>query len=125
MFFSLGLPLKSVSTEKLIKARLGVSRTIYVNVDSPNLGFPYFNFLGEAQCKKRPVFWNIQLTQDQQDLQSCLADEDTCRAELVSGWFCQQLQMRSTVAHINWVSLSAARLEIGFQLDSDPHHRHI
>ena len=24
---------------------LGVSRTIYVNVDSPNLGFPYFNFL--------------------------------------------------------------------------------
>ena len=21
---------------------LGVSRTIYVNVDSPNLGFPYF-----------------------------------------------------------------------------------
>ena len=32
---------------------LGVSRTIYVNVDSPNLGFPYF--LGEAQCKKHPV----------------------------------------------------------------------
>jgi len=27
-------------------ARLGVSRTIYVNVDSPNLGFTYFNFLG-------------------------------------------------------------------------------
>ena len=25
---------------------LGVSRPIYVNVDSPNLGFPYFNFLG-------------------------------------------------------------------------------
>ena len=25
---------------------LGVSWTIYVNVDSPNLGFPYFNFLG-------------------------------------------------------------------------------
>ena len=24
---------------------------IYVNVESPNLGFPYFNFLGEAQCK--------------------------------------------------------------------------
>ena len=24
---------------------------IYVNVDSPNLGFPYFNVLGEAQCK--------------------------------------------------------------------------
>ena len=27
-------------------ARLDVSRTIYVNKDSPNLGFPYFNFLG-------------------------------------------------------------------------------
>ena len=27
----------------------------YVNVDSPNLGFPYFNFLGEAQSKKHPV----------------------------------------------------------------------
>ena len=38
--------------------RLGVSRTIYVNVDSPNLGFPYFNLLGEAQCKKHPVFGN-------------------------------------------------------------------
>ena len=33
---------------------LGESRTIYVNVDSPNLGFPYFNFLGEAQCKTTP-----------------------------------------------------------------------
>ena len=43
------------STENLIWARLGVSRTTYVNVDSPNLGFPYFNFLGEAQCKKHPV----------------------------------------------------------------------
>ena len=27
---------------------------IYINVDSPNLGSPYFNFLGEAQCKKTP-----------------------------------------------------------------------
>ena len=26
-----------------------VSRPIYVNVDSPNLGFPYFNFLGGYQ----------------------------------------------------------------------------
>ena len=32
-----------------IRIRLGVSRTIYVNVDSPKLGFPYFKFLGEAQ----------------------------------------------------------------------------
>ena len=53
-FFSLGLPLKCLSTKKLILASLGVSRRIYVNVDSPNLGFPYFNFLGEAQCKKTP-----------------------------------------------------------------------
>ena len=52
--FTLGLPLKVLSTEKLILARLGVSRTIYVNVHSPNLGFPYFNFLGEAQWKKSP-----------------------------------------------------------------------
>ena len=37
------------STEKLIEAGLGVSRTIYVNVDSPDLGFPYFNFLGGYQ----------------------------------------------------------------------------
>ena len=47
-FFTLGLPLKVQSTNKLIGARLGpnlgVSRTIYVNVDSPNLGVPYFNF---------------------------------------------------------------------------------
>ena len=35
---------------------LGVSRPIYVNVDSPNLGFPYFNFLGGYQLKKHPVF---------------------------------------------------------------------
>ena len=40
-FFSLGLPLKCQSTEKLIQARLGVSRAIYVTVDLPNLGFTY------------------------------------------------------------------------------------
>ena len=33
---------------------LGVSWTIYVSVDSPNLGFPYFNFLGGRQLKKYP-----------------------------------------------------------------------
>ena len=38
-------PLKVLSREKLILARLGVSRRIYISVDSPNLGFPYFNFL--------------------------------------------------------------------------------
>ena len=46
----------SKCTKLLIKARLGVSRTIYVNVDSPNLGSPYFNFLGEAQCKKNTLY---------------------------------------------------------------------
>ena len=51
-FFSLVLPLKVRSTKK---ARLGVSRPIYVNVDSPNLGFPYFNLLGGYQWKKHPV----------------------------------------------------------------------
>ena len=49
--------LKVLSTNKLIKARLGVSRTIYVNVDSPNLGFTYFNFLGGGQLKNHPVYW--------------------------------------------------------------------
>ena len=33
----------------------GVSWTIYVNVDSPNLGFPYFNFLGGYKWKNHPV----------------------------------------------------------------------
>ena len=44
--FSLGFPLKDLSTDKLIYARSGVSRTIYASVYSANLGFPYFNFLG-------------------------------------------------------------------------------
>ena len=39
---SLVSPLKVQSSKKLILARLGVSRLIYVNVDSPNLGFLYF-----------------------------------------------------------------------------------
>ena len=51
-FFSSQVPpLKVPSTTKLIQARLGVSRPIYVDVDSPNLGFPYFNILGEYQWK--------------------------------------------------------------------------
>ena len=40
------------------------SRTIYVNVDSPNLGFPYFNFLGEAQYKKTPCILSIALVNE-------------------------------------------------------------
>ena len=47
--FFTGTPLKVLITKKLIKARLGVSRTIYVNVDTPNLGFTFFNFLGGYQ----------------------------------------------------------------------------
>ena len=54
VFFSLVPPLKVRSTKK-IQARLGVSRPIYVYVDSPNLGFQYFNFLGGYQLKKHPV----------------------------------------------------------------------
>ena len=61
MFFSRGLPLKCLSIENLIWAGLGVSRTIYVNAYSPNLVFPYFNFLWEAQCKKTPCTMNIYL----------------------------------------------------------------
>ena len=46
---------RSSKYKKLILARLGVSRATYNNIDSLNLGFPYFNFLGEAKCKKHPV----------------------------------------------------------------------
>ena len=53
VFFHWTSPLKFLTTdwttEKLFKARLGVSRKIYVNVDSPNIGFPYLNFLGGYQ----------------------------------------------------------------------------
>ena len=41
------------STTNLILARLGVSRPICINVDSPSLGFPYF--LGGYQLKKHPI----------------------------------------------------------------------
>ena len=37
----------------------GVSGPIYVNVDSPNLGFTDFNFLGGYQLKKLPVSESI------------------------------------------------------------------
>ena len=36
--------------------RLGVFRPIYVDVDSPNLGFPYFNFLEGYQLKKNTLY---------------------------------------------------------------------
>ena len=35
---------------------LGVSRTIYVNVDLPNLSSRYFNFLGGDQLKKTTLY---------------------------------------------------------------------
>ena len=48
--------LKFLSTKKLILARLGLSRTIYVNADSPNLGFQYLELLGGRQLKKHLYF---------------------------------------------------------------------
>ena len=57
MFFYTGPPPKSSKYTKVnLEARLGVFRTIYVNVDSPNPGFLYFNFFGEAQCKKNTLY---------------------------------------------------------------------
>ena len=46
---------------------LGVSRPIYVDIDSPNLGFPYFNFLGGYQWEKNTLyickeFWRTNLS---------------------------------------------------------------
>ena len=40
---------ESSKYKKFFWARLGVSKTIYVNVDSPNLGFTYFNFLDSSR----------------------------------------------------------------------------
>ena len=34
----------------------GVARLIYVNVDSPNLGFPFFNILGGCQWRKNTLY---------------------------------------------------------------------
>ena len=52
VIFSLVPPLKFLSTDNLIYTWLGVSRPIYVSVDSPNPCFPYF--LGGYQWKKSP-----------------------------------------------------------------------
>ena len=49
----IGLSVIEIQVHTEIRIRLGVSRTIYVNVDSPNLGFPYFNFLGGLPVKKK------------------------------------------------------------------------
>ena len=57
---------------KSSKYRKGVSRPIYVNVDSPNLGFPYFNFLGGTSLKKHPV--SMQRTVWHTFVLQCLPD---------------------------------------------------
>ena len=49
----------NIYDKNLVQARLGVSRTIYVNVDSRNLGFTYFNFLGGGQSKKTPCITQV------------------------------------------------------------------
>ena len=62
--FSLGLPRKVLSTEKLILARLVVSRTIFVNVDLSNLGSPNFIFLVRPSVKNTlyvSLFWREPL----------------------------------------------------------------
>ena len=51
-----GVFLTSTSTKKLIQARLGVSRTIYANVDTPNLGFTYVFFGGGGAQLKNPLY---------------------------------------------------------------------
>ena len=56
VFFQLVPPLNVLSTKKLILARLGVSRQVYVNVDSPNLGFPYLNLFRGGPVKNTLYF---------------------------------------------------------------------
>ena len=51
-FFITTFLLKFLSTEKLNEAKLGVSRTIYLNVDS---AFPYF--LGGSSHKRTPCIF--------------------------------------------------------------------
>ena len=55
--------------------RLGVSRPIYVNVDSPNLGFPYF--LGGYLWKKTPCMSGLPWSWD--DLLGCIVDLEFLR----------------------------------------------
>ena len=81
VFFSLGLPQKFQVQKSW--SRLVVSRTIYVNVDSPNLGFPYFNFLGEAQWEKNTLYnqfdtWAQIVQCSKFKVQSCLIGASGC-----------------------------------------------
>ena len=59
MFFSLVPSLKVQSTNKFIWARLGVSRPIYVNVDSSNLGFP--NQLKKTPCMMMSMMMRMMM----------------------------------------------------------------
>ena len=68
-FFCTGPPLKSSKNKKLIQARLGVSGTIYGNVDSPNLGFIYFKFLGgPVKIKKTPCIVTITIFENSSNI---------------------------------------------------------
>ena len=50
---------------------------IYVNVESPNLGFPYFNFLGGYQLKKHPISIYPYIGKGEEALKSSRAKPDT------------------------------------------------
>ena len=62
MFFLTGTPPKNSKYKKVNLGKVRCIWPIYVNVDSPNLGFPYFNFLGGYQLKKHPVGQNDEGT---------------------------------------------------------------
>ena len=47
--------------ENLGQVRLGVSRTSQIHLTSPNLSFPYFNFLGGGPVKKTPCILHLQI----------------------------------------------------------------
>ena len=59
VIFLTGTPPKKSKYNKVNLDRLGVSRPIYVNVDSPNLGFPYF-FRGVPVKKNILYFENME-----------------------------------------------------------------
>ena len=76
-FFNGPLPKSSKHRKKLIQVRLGVSSTIYINVDSTYLGSPNFNILGEASVNKLTKLGDAIATQQNdsiiglQDFQYC------------------------------------------------------
>ena len=52
-----GPPPKKLKYEK---PRLGEVRSISDNLDTPNLSFPYFNFLGGGPVKKNTLYFMVQ-----------------------------------------------------------------